>query len=207
MDELDDAMQSNQVVLYIGCALILFYIALVLGRLNSLEQRVFLSLMGMLVIGFSIGASFGVCFFMRIFYADMHPTIPFLMLGIGVDDMFVVVQALENLKPKEKKLPVEQRVALTMKSAGVSITVTSLTDIGAFLIGSTTVSAPSTIVKEKNRTRFRERVFPDIPSRSHSGATSEEHVFRTFSCLNKKVRTWFCETIRFNIYGRHCDLT
>ena len=60
MDELDEAMQSNQVVLYIGCALITFYIALVLGRLNSLEQRVFLSLMGMLVIGFSIGASFGV---------------------------------------------------------------------------------------------------------------------------------------------------
>ena len=140
MDELDEAMTSNQVVLYIGCALILFYIALVLGRLNTLEQRVFLSLMGMLVIGLSIGASFGLCFFMRIFYADMHPTIPFLMLGIGVDDMFVIVQALENLTPKEKSLPVEQRAALTMKYAGVSITVTSLTDIAAFLIGSTTVS-------------------------------------------------------------------
>ena len=72
-------------------------------------------------------------------FSDMHTVLPFLILGLGVDDMFVIVQALENLKPKEKSLPVEQRVALTMKYAGVSITVTSLTDIGAFLIGSTTV--------------------------------------------------------------------
>ena len=33
----------------------------------------------------------------------------------------------------------ERRVALTLKHAGVSITVTSLTDTAAFLIGSTTV--------------------------------------------------------------------
>ena len=39
-----------------------------------------------------IGASFGLCFYMGLFYADMHPMIPFLMLGIGVDDMFVIVK-------------------------------------------------------------------------------------------------------------------
>ena len=50
--------------------------------------------MGILVIGLSLGASFGVCFYMRIFYADMHPIIPFLLLGIGVDDMFVIVQVI-----------------------------------------------------------------------------------------------------------------
>ncbi len=126
-------------VLFIGCALIFFYIAMVLGRWNSLEQRVFLSLMGMVVIGFSIASSFGLCFYMNIFYADIHPVIPFLLLGIGVDDMFVIVQSLENLSAEEKALPVPQRVGLTMKHAGVSITVTSLTDMAAFLIGSTTL--------------------------------------------------------------------
>ena len=48
--------------------------------------------MGILVIGLALGASFGLCFYMQIFFADMHPIIPFLLLGIGVDDMFVIVQ-------------------------------------------------------------------------------------------------------------------
>ena len=48
--------------------------------------------MGIIVIGLALGASFGLCFFMQIVYTDMHPIIPFLLLGIGVDDMFVIVQ-------------------------------------------------------------------------------------------------------------------
>ena len=53
--------------------------------------------MGMSVIGFAITASFGVCFYMRLFYADVHPIIPFLLLGIGVDDMFVIVQVISTI--------------------------------------------------------------------------------------------------------------
>jgi hypothetical protein len=50
--------------------------------------------MGISVIGLALAASFGLCFYMQIFYADMHPIIPFLLLGIGVDDMFVIVQVI-----------------------------------------------------------------------------------------------------------------
>lgn len=135
-DEIDGAVNSNLLLFLVGFGFIFIYIAVVLGRWNCMEQRVLLSLMGILVIGLSIFASFGLCFYMRIFYADMHPIIPFLLLGIGVDDMFVIVQSLENLTPKQKSLPVPQRIGLTMKHAGVSITVTSLTDMAAFLIGS-----------------------------------------------------------------------
>ena len=63
--------------------------------------------------------------------------------GIGVDDMFVIIQALEQLSPAEKALPVPERVAAALKHAGVSITVTSLTDILAFGVGATTVSRQS----------------------------------------------------------------
>ena len=123
-----------------GFSLIFLYIAITLGKWNSLEQRVFLSLQGILVIGMSLGASFGFCFYINLFMADMHPTIPFLLLGIGVDDMYVIVQALDNLSKGEKELPIPERIGKAMQHAGVSITVTSITDMAAFLIGSTSVS-------------------------------------------------------------------
>ena len=53
--------------------------------------------------------------------------------------MFVIVQAVENLSASERKLPIDQRVGKAMRHAGVSITVTSVTDMAAFLIGSTSV--------------------------------------------------------------------
>jgi Niemann-Pick C1 protein len=54
--------------------------------------------------------------------------------------MFVIVQCLDNLKKQEvHPLSVHERIAVTMKHAGVAITVTSLTDICAFGVGTVTV--------------------------------------------------------------------
>ena len=47
---------------------------------------------------------------------------------------------MDNLTPEEKRLPAYERVGLALKLAGVSITVTSITNMFAFLIGATSVS-------------------------------------------------------------------
>ena len=47
---------------------------------------------------------------------------------------------MDNLTPEEKLLPAAERVGLSMKLAGVSITVTSITNMFAFLIGATSVN-------------------------------------------------------------------
>ena len=68
-------------------------------------------------------------------YHDMLHT-----AGIGVDDMFVIMGALVNLEPEEQEYDVPRKVGDVLKHAGVSITVTSITDFVAFGIGATTVS-------------------------------------------------------------------
>jgi hypothetical protein len=66
--------------------------------------------------------------------------VPIFFPGIGVDDMFVIVGAWKNLTEEEHKQPIPEKIAITLKRAGVSITVTSVTDIVAFGIGGSTVS-------------------------------------------------------------------
>ena len=64
--------------------------------------QVFLSLMGMTVIGLSMFGSFGLCFYFGFFYTDMTPIVPFLLLGLGVDNMFVMVQVNTTLHSMKK---------------------------------------------------------------------------------------------------------
>ncbi len=62
-----------------------------------------------------------------------------MFVGLGVDDVFVIVQAWESLADDLQGAPIHIKMAHAMKHAGVSVTVTSFTDIVAFGIGATTV--------------------------------------------------------------------
>lgn len=54
--------------------------------------------------------------------------------------MFVILACWEELTSEQKSLPLHEQIGLMLKHAGVSITITSLTDVIAFLIGASTVS-------------------------------------------------------------------
>jgi len=110
-----------------------------LGKFNHVEQRGYLSLLGLASVAMSIGFSYGLCSLFGLPYGPLHNMIPFLLLGIGIDDMFVTMQCFNNLDTEEGKRPMAERFGLTMKRAGAAITVTSLTDFLAFAIGGTTV--------------------------------------------------------------------
>ena len=87
----------------------------------------------------SIGFAYGFCSLCGLAYGPLHNIIPFLLLGIGIDDMFVTMQCFNNLSPEEEAKPRTERFGLTMRRAGAAITITSLTDFLAFAVGGTTV--------------------------------------------------------------------
>ncbi|XP_071954157.1 patched domain-containing protein 3-like [Antedon mediterranea] len=53
--------------------------------------------------------------------------------------MFVIVQSWENLSLEERTRPVHEKSAIATQNAGVSITVTSVTDMIVFAVGATTI--------------------------------------------------------------------
>ena len=46
------------------------------------------------------------------FFGPLHNILPFLLLGIGIDDMFVIVQSLDSLTPEELVSGSQFRIAM-----------------------------------------------------------------------------------------------
>ncbi|KAK5643298.1 hypothetical protein RI129_007143 [Pyrocoelia pectoralis] len=128
----------NMDILVIGVGIMVFYVQFVISKLNCVEARITLGCMGLLSVGMAFIVGCGFCSMVGISYGPVHTSLPFLLMGLGVDDMFVILACWEELV-SESKLSLEQRVGYMLKHAGVSITVTTVTDVMAFLIGSSTI--------------------------------------------------------------------
>ncbi|XP_034243315.1 NPC intracellular cholesterol transporter 1-like isoform X2 [Thrips palmi] len=137
-DMLAQVMDNNMTVLFAGFSLIILYVIFMLGRCNLIQQRIYLSLLGVSIVGLTILTSYGFCFYMGFFFGPVHPILPFLLLGIGVDDMFVICDCLDHVTRQHSNLDIPERIGRAVQTAGISITVTSFTDIVAFAIGITT---------------------------------------------------------------------
>lgn len=59
--------------------------------------------------------------------------------SLGVDDIFVIMASLRKIKEESPKLQLSEKIAKTLERAGASISITSFTDILAFVVGGTTV--------------------------------------------------------------------
>ncbi|KAF2346973.1 Protein patched/dispatched [Trinorchestia longiramus] len=134
-----ESIEGDLGLLIVGYVVVFIYIQIMLGKFNGIETRPFLSLMGIVAVQLSIVVSYGLSSAFGQMFTPVNNILPFLVLGLGIDDMFVIMQAWNNLSKEEQQQPLNVRVGYTMKHAGASITVTSATDIVAFAIGSMTV--------------------------------------------------------------------
>lgn len=118
-DMLHEVVNSNMTVLFCGMLLITIYVIVMISRCNAMQQRIYLSLMGIFVVGQAISSSYGLCYYMGFFYGPVHPILPFLLLGIGVDDMFIIMQSLETISETEKSLDVPTCIAKSIQISGM----------------------------------------------------------------------------------------
>jgi Patched family len=106
----------------------MFYMILVLSRFSWIELRCSLAAVGLLNVGMAYvsGCGLGSIFFS---YSPVHTSLFFIIMGLGVDDIFVVASCLKKISAADQNLSLPEKIGKTMAKAGTSITITSLTDI------------------------------------------------------------------------------
>jgi Niemann-Pick C1 protein len=139
--DITDSSISFDIIKMCGGYLLMFvYTVFMLGRLNMVEHKTWLALAGITSVLLGLLIALSLTMVLGFAYTTIHGVLPFLAMGIGIDDMFVIVQCYNNLPEHQKAThSLTERIALTMKHAGVAITVTSLTDVLAFCAGAITI--------------------------------------------------------------------
>ncbi|XP_067122057.1 patched domain-containing protein 3-like [Centruroides vittatus] len=108
---------------------------------NLIRSKPWMGLACVLSAGMAIVTSFGLMGYCGVENTYCNICIPFLVLVTEVDDSFVLIASWRTTDPEEG---VQKRMADTFAAAGVSITLTSITNLFSYCIG---ISTPIVVVK------------------------------------------------------------
>ena len=120
---IDDVM-GNTIFLdlqnVILCFLVMYiYTSVMLNGLTWSSMRPFLTAIGLFSVLLGVIIANGITSAIGYEYMPHFSMLPFLMVGLGIDDMFVIMQSFDNLGPNERKANnIPQNIGQTMKHAG-----------------------------------------------------------------------------------------
>jgi len=134
-DNIDMEGSNNAYVILISYALMFVYVSVSIGFFPSIVyQRFILGLAGIFVVIASLIIAIGITSYLNIPMTMISAeVVPFLILAIGVDNMFLISRAEREVNPNIHEL--ELRCAFAMKEIGPSIFTAALCEGLAFFIG------------------------------------------------------------------------
>lgn len=138
-DEFGSAIKGDVAKLGAAYMLMLGYLMIMLSRCDPAHSMIGMSFVVIIIVGFSFAGCMGVGSFIGLYNNSLNNNIPFLLLGLGVDDAFVLVSEFQRATKLNPSATVDERIGLAMKTGGMSVLITSATDALAFMVGSMTV--------------------------------------------------------------------
>eukprot|EP00357_Protocruzia_adherens_P010873 CAMPEP_0114997388 /NCGR_PEP_ID=MMETSP0216-20121206/14871_1 /TAXON_ID=223996 /ORGANISM="Protocruzia adherens, Strain Boccale" /LENGTH=792 /DNA_ID=CAMNT_0002361763 /DNA_START=28 /DNA_END=2404 /DNA_ORIENTATION=+ len=133
-DSFQGRVQGDLPLMFLGIFLITVYSIFVISKFHTVHSKVFVALTGIGSVYLAYLAASGMAAYLGFHSSMLNPILIFLLMGIGVDDMYVLTQALGQT---DTSLDVPDRIAHMMKNAGLAITITSFTNCFAFALSST----------------------------------------------------------------------
>lgn len=126
---------SDLFLIQMAITMVSVYTAINIGGLSPIHCRCCVTSCGLFSVMLCYLAGFSLAFAFQYKESGVHSLMSFLLIGIGVDDMFVVCNSIDQTP---MHLTPEQRLKQGMSHAGPSISITSFTNVLAFYFGSST---------------------------------------------------------------------
>ncbi|XP_017327719.2 protein patched homolog 1 isoform X1 [Ictalurus punctatus] len=133
---LNDIMKSFSDVSVIrvagGYLLMLAYACVTMLRWDCAKSQGAVGLAGVLLVALSVAAGLGLCSLLGLsFNAATTQVLPFLALGIGVDDMFLLAHSFTETG---SNIPFKDRTGDCLRRTGTSVALTSINNMIAFFM-------------------------------------------------------------------------
>lgn len=142
-DELNRQSQSDILTIAISYTIMFLYVTLTLGHIRSwrtclIDLKISVGFVGVFFVLLSVMSSVGFYSYCGIAGTlIIFEVIPFLVLAVGVDNIFIIVQHFEKSK-EEDYHSADIRLAVTVSRVGPSILLTATSESIAFLLGALT---------------------------------------------------------------------
>lgn len=133
-DELSKSTAESEDVIYVVYTFILLigYCTLMNFSLNQYRNKTISSLVGSLSCILGLYAGLGVCGLLGVAFQPTCLVTPFLVMGVGADDIFVLLSSYALAYGEDSP---RQRCAVTLRGCGVAVVMTTVTNVIAFAIG------------------------------------------------------------------------
>ena len=137
---------TNSVIPYfsLNIGIMIIFCIVTCMMTDWVKSKPLLGLLGVVSAILGSISAFGMVMYLGMDFIGINLAAPFLMLGIGIDDTFVMLAAWRRTSSHD---PVPVRMGNCYREAAVSITITSVTDMLSFWIG---VITPFPCVKAPN---------------------------------------------------------
>ena len=142
-DEIERESKSDIKTVLISYLIMFLYIAIALGRIRNVrhlfvDMKVSLGVAGVALVTLSVWASVGIFSYMRIpTTLIIFEVIPFLVLAVGVDNIFILTQSIQR-DQREPGEYVEAQIGRIVGRVGPAMLLTSVSESIAFFLGALT---------------------------------------------------------------------
>ncbi|UYV80467.1 PTCH1 [Cordylochernes scorpioides] len=131
-DILKDFSEINPIQIGIGYLIMLVYAGVSLMKLSDpVKSQSGIGIAGVILVAFSVASGLGFCAILGLaFNAATTQIVPFLALGLGVDDMFIISQTYQQVAAS--LVPAEEQTGECLKRSGTTVLLTTVSNVLAF---------------------------------------------------------------------------
>eukprot|EP01083_Nonionella_stella_P271113 918408_1 len=137
-DELGRIVAGDMPLFGLAIITMTVYLMVTLGTLSCIGARAWLACSAVLVLICSLIMGFGISMFLGTQFNAICALVPYILLGVGVDDMIILVDTFDATPMEDDKTKSYKRLCKSLSLSGVSISLTSFCSSMAFFVGSAT---------------------------------------------------------------------